>query len=53
MFDLREFERAHQIVGAAMPPHRPDPERRNIDFDLFRRWVGQGMATTAEQRVLA
>src|SRR6185312_7357216 len=25
----------------------------NIDFDLFRRWVGQGMATTAEQRVLA
>ena len=25
----------------------------NIDFDLFRRWVGQGMATAAEQRVLA
>jgi len=24
----------------------------NIDFDLFRRWVGQGIATTAEQRVL-
>ena len=25
----------------------------NIDFDLFRRWVGQGIATAAEQRVLA
>ena len=25
----------------------------NIDFDLFHRWVGQGMATAAEQRVLA
>ena len=25
----------------------------NIDFDLFRRWVGQGIATTAEQGVLA
>jgi threonine dehydratase len=25
----------------------------NIDFDLFRRWVGQGIATTAEQRALA
>jgi threonine dehydratase len=25
----------------------------NIDFELFRRWVGQGIATTAEQRALA
>ncbi|MEO6784245.1 MAG: threonine dehydratase [Bradyrhizobium sp.] len=25
----------------------------NIDFDLFRRWVGQGIAATAEQRALA
>jgi threonine dehydratase len=24
----------------------------NIDFDLFRRWVGQGIATAAEPRVL-
>ncbi len=25
----------------------------NIDFELFRRWVAQGPATTAEQRVVA